>query len=162
LAALKFASEELAPRGEEFPEFLPELEKTMALLAFDLNPLSSSSSSDSTLKPPSNISSLLSSEQRFKIAGELNAAILESQNQNQNSKLPKLLRILEYGEDLLANGGVKDDSKDNNTNGGLSSSRNTTSLSRDNNANSTSGSNGNGGIDFPRLDLGNELSQEGN
>ena len=32
--ALEFAQDELAPRGEENPEFLVELEKTMALLAF--------------------------------------------------------------------------------------------------------------------------------
>ncbi|CAB4446120.1 unnamed protein product [Rhizophagus irregularis] len=33
--ALEFAQDELAPRGEENPEFLEELERTMALLAFD-------------------------------------------------------------------------------------------------------------------------------
>jgi hypothetical protein len=32
--ALRYASEELAPRGAQNPEFLAELEKTMALLAF--------------------------------------------------------------------------------------------------------------------------------
>ncbi|KAE8234702.1 hypothetical protein CF326_g248, partial [Tilletia indica] len=34
--ALLFAAEELAPRAEEHLELLPELERTMALLAFDL------------------------------------------------------------------------------------------------------------------------------
>ncbi|KAH9947149.1 CTLH/CRA C-terminal to lish motif domain-containing protein [Amylocystis lapponica] len=47
--ALQFAQEELAPRGEESPEFLSELERTMALLAFD---------------------ELLSPAQRMKTAGE--------------------------------------------------------------------------------------------
>ncbi|KAN0059637.1 hypothetical protein ACQY0O_008207 [Thecaphora frezii] len=35
--ALEFASEHLAPRGEEHPDLLPELERTMALLAFDIS-----------------------------------------------------------------------------------------------------------------------------
>ncbi|KAJ7900257.1 MAP kinase [Mycena olivaceomarginata] len=35
--ALQFAQDELAPRGEESPEFLSELERTMALLAFDFD-----------------------------------------------------------------------------------------------------------------------------
>ncbi|GAA5924559.1 uncharacterized protein JCM15063_005676 [Sporobolomyces koalae] len=34
--ALEFAQTELAPRGEEHPKFLEELEKTMALLAFEM------------------------------------------------------------------------------------------------------------------------------
>jgi hypothetical protein len=33
--ALEFAAEEMAPRGEENPEFLEELERTMALMAFE-------------------------------------------------------------------------------------------------------------------------------
>lgn len=35
--ALLFAQHELAPRGEEHPEFLNELEQTMTLLAYDVN-----------------------------------------------------------------------------------------------------------------------------
>ncbi|KAH8120286.1 CTLH/CRA C-terminal to lish motif domain-containing protein [Phellopilus nigrolimitatus] len=37
--ALQFAQQELAPRGEESPEFLLELERTMALLAFESTPM---------------------------------------------------------------------------------------------------------------------------
>ncbi|KAG1767225.1 CTLH/CRA C-terminal to lish motif domain-containing protein [Suillus occidentalis] len=89
--ALKFAQDELAPRGEESPEFLAELERTMALLAFD-----SSSSA-----PPA-ISELLSPAQRMKTAGEVNAAILESLSQGKEVKLVQLLKLLCWSEGMLA------------------------------------------------------------
>ncbi|KAI0961895.1 hypothetical protein AcW1_000856 [Taiwanofungus camphoratus] len=88
--ALQFAQEELAPRGEESPEFLSELEKTMALLAFESSPL----------VPPA-ISDLLSPSQRMKTAGEVNAAILESLSQGKEAKLAGLLRLLCWGESML-------------------------------------------------------------
>ncbi|KAL3901240.1 MAG: hypothetical protein SGCHY_000767 [Lobulomycetales sp.] len=69
--AIEFAQDVLAPRGEENPEFLDELEKTMALLIFD--------SSESPL------SSMLDHSQRQKTASELNAAILTSQCQEKAS-----------------------------------------------------------------------------
>ena len=88
--ALAFAQEELAPRGEESPEFLSELERTMALLAFE-----SSSSA------PPEILELLSSGQRMKTAGEVNAAILESLSQGKEVKLVGLLKLLCWGESML-------------------------------------------------------------
>ncbi|KAI9512818.1 CTLH/CRA C-terminal to lish motif domain-containing protein [Russula earlei] len=88
--ALRFAQEELAPRGEESPEFLAELERTMALLAFE---------SSSTVPPA--ISDLLSPGQRMKTAGEVNAAILESLSQGREAKLVALLKLLQWGETLL-------------------------------------------------------------
>lgn len=88
--ALEFAQEELAPRGEESPEFLSELENTMALLAFE-----NSSSA------PNSISSLLSPHQRMKTAGEVNAAILESLSQGKESKLVGLVKLLRWGEMML-------------------------------------------------------------
>ncbi|KAF9229192.1 lish motif-containing protein [Gyrodon lividus] len=89
--ALQFAQDELAPRGEESPEFLSELERTMALLAFD-----SSSSA------PSAITDLLSPAQRMKTAGEVNAAILESFSQGKEVKLVQLLKLLCWGESMLS------------------------------------------------------------
>ncbi|KAH7928544.1 hypothetical protein BV22DRAFT_202745 [Leucogyrophana mollusca] len=89
--ALTFAQEELAPRGEANPEFLSELERTMALLAFE-----SSSSA------PSAISELLSPAQRMKTAGEVNAAILESFSQGKEVKLIQLLKLLCWGESMLS------------------------------------------------------------
>ncbi|XP_006454688.1 lish motif-containing protein [Agaricus bisporus var. bisporus H97] len=88
--ALEFAQEELAPRGEENPEFLAELERTMALLAFDC-----------TSNPPAAIADLLSSAQRLKTAGEVNAAILESLSQGKEVKLVGLLKLLCWGDALL-------------------------------------------------------------
>ena len=88
--ALEFAQEELAPRGQENPEFLPELENTMALLAFE-----------SSKSAPESISSLLSPNQRMKTAGEVNAAILESFSQGKESKLVALLKLLCWGESML-------------------------------------------------------------
>ncbi|OSX67341.1 hypothetical protein POSPLADRAFT_1042575 [Postia placenta MAD-698-R-SB12] len=88
--ALRFAQEELAPRGEESPEFLAELERTMALLAFEFSPLT----------PPA-ISELLSPVQRMKTAGEVNSAILESLSQGKEAKLVGLLKLRQWGENLL-------------------------------------------------------------
>ena len=88
--ALDFAQEELAPRGEESPEFLAELEKTMALLAFESSPSA----------PPA-IAELLSPAQRLKTAGEVNAAILESLSQGKDAKLVGLLKLLCWGESML-------------------------------------------------------------
>jgi len=88
--ALEFAQEELAPRGEESPEFLSELERTMALLAFEASASS-----------PLAISELLSPAQRMKTAGEVNAAILESLSQGKEVKLVGLLKLLCWGESML-------------------------------------------------------------
>ncbi|KAJ6509452.1 lish motif-containing protein [Mycena vitilis] len=88
--ALQFAQDELAPRGEESPEFLSELERTMALLAFDSAPTA-----------PSGIAELLSPAQRMKTAGEVNAAILESLSQGKEVKLVGLLKLMSWGESML-------------------------------------------------------------
>ncbi|ORX93435.1 hypothetical protein K493DRAFT_284705 [Basidiobolus meristosporus CBS 931.73] len=86
--ALEFAQEELAPRGEENPEMLQELEQTMALLAFeDLN------------KSP--VGELLDHTHRQKTASELNAAILTSQSQDKDPKLPGLLKMLVWAQNQL-------------------------------------------------------------
>ncbi|OBZ79435.1 Glucose-induced degradation protein 8 [Grifola frondosa] len=88
--ALQFAQDELAPRGEESPEFLAELERTMALLAFESSPYA----------PPA-VSELLSPAQRMKTATEVNTAILESLSQGKEAKLVGLLRLLCWGESML-------------------------------------------------------------
>ncbi|KAJ7092640.1 lish motif-containing protein [Mycena epipterygia] len=87
--ALQFAQDELAPRGEESPEFLSELERTMALLAFD------------SPSAPQGIADLLSPAQRMKTAGEVNAAILESLSQGKEVKLVGLLKLMSWGESML-------------------------------------------------------------
>lgn len=101
--ALAYASKELAPRGAQNPEFLADLEKTMALLAFPelaamdhlAAPVSNPAASWTTL------GSLMRKEHRVKVAKELNAAILESQGQGQETKLSGLVRLMSWGEGHL-------------------------------------------------------------
>ncbi|KAK4048058.1 hypothetical protein OIO90_005959 [Microbotryomycetes sp. JL221] len=141
--ALMFAQSELAPKGQENPQFLKELERTMALLAFELPKLSTTTTNDSSLPSassttttsmtsrstttgkksksnttttsttdmtpppmPSTISSLLDQSQRLKTASELNSAILSSQSHSKDPKLPGLMKMLIWGEQLLTNKGI--------------------------------------------------------
>jgi hypothetical protein len=109
--ALWFAQSELAPRGEENPACLAELEQTMALLAFDLPgtttpaPASKGSKSKdkaddfSTSSLPPSLHALLMPAQRLKTAREVNEAVLQSLGQGPTPKLPGLLRVLAWGED---------------------------------------------------------------
>jgi glucose-induced degradation protein 8 len=87
-AALEFAQQELAPCGKENRDFLKELERTMTLLAFD----------DASKSP---MADLLSPAQRQRTASELNAAILTSQCQEKEPKLPALLKTLLWAQDQL-------------------------------------------------------------
>ncbi|CAI5975840.1 unnamed protein product [Closterium sp. NIES-64] len=82
--ALDFAQEELAPRGEENAAYLEELERTVALLAFE----------DPATSAPATLAELLDVSQRDKAAAELNAAILASQGHEKDPKLPSVLRML--------------------------------------------------------------------
>ncbi|ORZ24716.1 CTLH/CRA C-terminal to lish motif domain-domain-containing protein [Absidia repens] len=86
--ALVFAADEMAPRGEEHPEFLQELERTMALLAFQNT-------------HPSPVQDLLDPHQRHKTAQELNEAILTSQSREPHPKLPHLLKVLTWSQEQL-------------------------------------------------------------
>ncbi|CAN6453454.1 unnamed protein product [Victoria cruziana] len=86
--ALEFAQEELAPRGEENQSFLEELERTVALLAFE----------DVSNCP---VGELLDISQRLKTASEVNAAILTSQSHEKDPKLPSLLKMLLWAQNLL-------------------------------------------------------------
>ena len=126
--ALRFASEELAPRGAQNPEFLAELEKTMALLAFpelaSFDRLrgddveddtfverlpTASASAPPTAKPPpawSTLGSLMRKEHRTTVAKELNAAILDSQGQGQETKLSGLVKLMAWTEEALESKGL--------------------------------------------------------
>ncbi|XP_039115427.1 protein GID8 homolog [Dioscorea cayenensis subsp. rotundata] len=86
--ALEFAQEELAPRGEENQCFLDELERTVALLAFE----------DVKNCP---YGELLDLSQRLKTASEVNAAILTSQSHEKEPKLPSLLKMLIWAQNQL-------------------------------------------------------------
>jgi hypothetical protein len=97
IEALDFAEAELAPRGEENPQFLAELEQTMALLAFDLK-----ASAASPAGAPIDVAELLLPSQRQRTANELNLAILESQRGGKEAKMTTLLRVLVWAEALLS------------------------------------------------------------
>lgn len=86
--ALEFAQEELAPRGEENRVFLEEVERTVALLAFE----------DPSTSP---FGEFLDISQRQKTASELNAAILTSQSHEKDPKLPSLLKMLIWAQNQL-------------------------------------------------------------
>ncbi|XP_053678272.1 glucose-induced degradation protein 8 homolog [Anopheles nili] len=77
--ALTFAQTQISEAGETNPEVLNELERTLALLAFE--------------KPQhSPFADLLDQTHRQKVASELNAAILKMEQQEQSS--PRMINIL--------------------------------------------------------------------
>uniref|UniRef100_A0A336MT85 CSON006270 protein n=1 Tax=Culicoides sonorensis TaxID=179676 RepID=A0A336MT85_CULSO len=77
--ALSFAQTQISEAGESNPEVLNELERTLALLAFE--------------KPQNSpFSDLLDQTHRQKIASELNAAILKQEHQEYPS--PRMVNIL--------------------------------------------------------------------
>jgi hypothetical protein len=72
--ALEFAAEYLAPHAADNPAFLEEVERAMALLAFE-----------TPADAPGGLAALLAPAQRGAAAGELNAAILNSQGQESGA-----------------------------------------------------------------------------
>jgi hypothetical protein len=107
---------------------LAELEKTMALLAFpelasfdrlrgdDVEDntfveqsATASTSAPPTAKPPpawSTLGSLMRKEHRTTVAKELNAAILDSQGQGQETKLSGLVKLMAWTEEALETKGL--------------------------------------------------------
>lgn len=88
--ALRFAQNKIAEAGEGAnPDILNELERTLALLAFE--------------KPENSpFADLLEQTHRQKIASELNAAILRIEHkQNQNPRLQNLLKCLLWAQSEL-------------------------------------------------------------
>ena len=86
--ALQFAQNHLCEYGENDEKIQEELERTMALLAFE-NP------NDSPFKE------LLQSTQRQKVAHAVNSAILDFENLDSNAKLNILIKMLLWSQDLL-------------------------------------------------------------
>ncbi|XP_052866273.1 glucose-induced degradation protein 8 homolog [Anopheles bellator] len=77
--ALTFAQTQISEAGESNPGVLNELERTLALLAFE--------------KPQNSpFADLLDQTHRQKVASELNAAILKMEHQEQSS--PRMINIL--------------------------------------------------------------------
>jgi hypothetical protein len=113
--ALTFATTVLAPRGAQNPEFLSDLEKTMALLAFpDIvkfadNPLALQDDATAELmKDPvfDPIIGLMKRSQRVKVGRELNGAILENQGLARESQVKGLVRLMSWGEERLSTEGI--------------------------------------------------------
>lgn len=92
--ALAYAQSHLAEQGEENPEILSELERVLALLAFE----------DPDNSP---FGELLHQSQRQKVASELNAAVLEMENREQTPKLANLLKLLLWSQQQLDSKKVK-------------------------------------------------------
>lgn len=87
--ALQYAAEHLAERGEEDVSVLQELERTLALLAFE----------DPTNCP---FSDLLSPSHRQQVASELNAAILRCEHaESSQSKLSVILKRVLWAQEEL-------------------------------------------------------------
>ncbi|MCI4387473.1 hypothetical protein PGIGA_G00074500 [Pangasianodon gigas] len=93
-AALEFAQTQLAEQGEESRECLSEMERTLALLAFD-NP------------EDSPFGDLLNMMQRQKVWSEVNQAVLDYENRESTPKLAKLLKLLLWAQNELDQKKVK-------------------------------------------------------
>lgn len=91
--ALHFAQNELTARGMESPQFLNEVEQAMTLLAFE----------DMQSSP---FGQLLQHSQRLKVVSEVNAAILASQNQDANSALSTLMKLVIWSQEHLEKKGI--------------------------------------------------------
>ncbi|KAG8311439.1 glucose-induced degradation protein 8-B homolog [Homalodisca vitripennis] len=93
--ALQFAQDQLSEVGESDPGVLTELERTLALLAFE---------------EPSNcpFSDLLNQTHRQKVASELNAAILKIELQEPTTpRLYNLMKLILWAQDELEKKKVK-------------------------------------------------------
>ena len=84
--ALTFATTHLAPRAPTNPEFLEDLERTMALLIFPPD----------NLAPP--LAALLDPSLRKDVAKRVNEAILSSQGERTKAKLFDLVRLRLWAE----------------------------------------------------------------
>ncbi|KAG4027688.1 hypothetical protein MFRU_028g01100 [Monilinia fructicola] len=84
--ALNFATTQLAPRAPANPEFLEDLERTMALLVFPPD----------KLEPQ--LAALLHPDLRRSVADKVNKAILQSQNQRRDAAIRDLVRLRAWAE----------------------------------------------------------------
>lgn len=86
--ALTFATTQLAPRAPTNPEFLEDLERTMALLIFppdDLEP---------------QLARLLHPDLRREVADRVNKAILAKENQRRDAAIRNLVRLRAWSENM--------------------------------------------------------------
>ena len=84
--ALEFATEQLGPRAPTNPQFLEDLEKTMALLLFPAD----------TLEPQ--LRALLDPALRLDAADSVNKAILERQSARREAAIRQLVKMRAWAE----------------------------------------------------------------
>ncbi|KAJ5815415.1 hypothetical protein N7474_007192 [Penicillium riverlandense] len=84
--ALEFATSQLAPRAPTNPQFLEDLERTLALLIFPSDNLAPS------------LAALLDPGLRKDIATRVNEAILQSQGVNKEARLRNLVKLRAFAE----------------------------------------------------------------
>lgn len=84
--ALEFATTQLAPRAPTNPQFLEDLERTLALLIFPSDNLSPS------------LASLLDPSLRKDIAQRVNEAILQNQGARKEARLRNLVKLRAFAE----------------------------------------------------------------
>ena len=84
--ALTFATTQLAPRAPTNPEFLEDLERTMALLIFPSD----------NLAPP--LAALLDPNLRKTVANKVNEAILINQGARREARIRNLVRLRTWAE----------------------------------------------------------------
>lgn len=89
--ALEFAQEKLAPSGKDNPALLEELERTMALMAFE----------NASKISVEEVKELLNDKQRRKTANELDAAVLKSLSDEKCPSLPSILKMLMLEQNQL-------------------------------------------------------------
>ncbi|KAF6020615.1 GID8 [Bugula neritina] len=95
IKALDFAQTCLVERAEDGdPDVLTELERTLALLAFD----------EPSTSP---FGDLLNLGHRQKVASEVNAKMLEQENQESVPQITKILKLLAWSQQQLDNKNVK-------------------------------------------------------
>lgn len=87
--ALDFATTELAPRAPGNPEFLEDLERTMALLCFPAD----------SLAPP--LAELMDPALRRRVSSQVNEAIMEMQGMQKEAKVRGLVRLRAWSEQRL-------------------------------------------------------------
>jgi len=84
--ALTFATSHLAPRAPTNPEFLEDLERTMALLVFPTESLAPA------------LKALLDPSLRQAVANRVNEAILGSQGARREARIRNLVRLRAWAE----------------------------------------------------------------
>ncbi|KAK0388772.1 hypothetical protein NLU13_5015 [Sarocladium strictum] len=92
--ALKFATEQLGPRAPTNPQFLEDLERTMALLLFPSD----------QLEPQ--IAALLQPSLRREAADSVNKAILERQSKRRESAIRSLVKMRAWAENTAREKGI--------------------------------------------------------